>query len=286
MSEQSGRVVRLIELEKLIPFEKHPFVVREDEQMKMLVNSIRDVGVLVPGIVRPLYDDTFEIISGHRRKKACEILGLPYMPVIVQDVDLDTATIIMVDSNFQREALLPSERARAYKMKLEAIKRQGCRNDLTSDQVGQKSARKTSRDLIASGSPDSSTQIQRYLRLNELIPELLRLVDEGRIALTPAVELSFLSTEEQKLLLITIESEESTPSLSQSQRMKKLSQHGDLSDEAILAIMLEQKKPEAWNLTLPINRISKYFPPSYTPHHMEETIIKLLDSWKRNRQSH
>lgn len=286
MSEQSGRVVRLIELEKLIPFEKHPFVVREDEQMKMLVNSIRDVGVLVPGIVRPLYDDTFEIISGHRRKKACEILGLPYMPVIVQDVDLDTATIIMVDSNFQREALLPSERARAYKMKLEAIKRQGFRNDLTSDQVGQKSARKTSRDLIASGSPDSSTQIQRYLRLNELIPELLRLVDEGRIALTPAVELSFLSTEEQKLLLITIESEESTPSLSQSQRMKKLSQQGDLSDEAILAIMLEQKKPEAWNLTLPINRIAKYFPPSYTPHHMEETIIKLLDSWKRNRQSH
>ena len=286
MSEQSGRVIRLIELEKLIPFEKHPFVVREDEQMKMLVNSIRDVGVLVPGIVRPLYDDTFEIISGHRRKKACEIVGLPYMPVIVQDVDLDTATIIMVDSNFQREALLPSERARAYKMKLEAIKRQGFRNDLTSDQVGQKSARKTSRDLIASGSPDSSTQIQRYLRLNELIPGLLRLVDEGRIALTPAVELSFLSTEEQKLLLITIESEESTPSLSQSQRMKKLSQQGVLSDEAILAIMLEQKKPEAWNLALPINRIAKYFPPSYTPHHMEETIIKLLDSWKRNRQSH
>ena len=176
--------------------------------------------------------------------------------------------------------------ALSQKMKLEAIKRQGFRNDLTSDQVGQKSARKTSRDLIASGSPDSSTQIQRYLRLNELIPELLRLVDEGRIALTPAVELSFLSTEEQKLLLITIESEESTPSLSQSQRMKKLSQQGDLSDEAILAIMLEQKKPEAWNLTLPINRISKYFPPSYTPHHMEETIIKLLDSWKRNRQSH
>lgn len=270
-----------IELEKLLPFQNHPFQVKDDEQMLMITESIRSVGVLVPAIARPLDDGYYELISGHRRKYACELAGIPSLPVIVRDVDRDTATIMMVDSNFQREKILPSERAKAYKMKLEAIKRQGARTDLTSDQVGQKLERKSSRDLIAENSPDSSTQIQRYLRLNELIPEMLLLVDEGRIALTPATELSFLTKEEQSLLLVTIESEEAAPSLSQAQRMKKLSRQGELTDDAILEIMMEQKKTECWNLTLPMSKITRYFPKSYTPQRMEETIIKLLDAWAR-----
>lgn len=270
-----------IELEKLLPFQNHPFQVKDDEQMLMITESIRSVGVLVPAIARPIDDGYYELISGHRRKYACELAGIPSLPVIVRDVDRDTATIMMVDSNFQREKILPSERAKAYKMKLEAIKRQGARTDLTSDQVGQKLERKSSRDLIAENSPDSSTQIQRYLRLNELIPEMLQLVDEGRIALTPATELSFLTKEEQSLLLVTIESEEAAPSLSQAQRMKKLSRQGELTDDAILEIMMEQKKPECWNLTLPMSKITRYFPKSYTPQRMEETIIKLLDAWAR-----
>lgn len=272
-----------IALEKLVPFRDHPFQVRDDEQMQMITESIRSVGVLVPAIARPLENGTYELIAGHRRKHACELAGLSTLPVIVRDVDRDTATVMMVDSNFQREEILPSERAKAYKMKLEAIKRQGARTDLTSDQVGQKSERKTSRDLIAENSPDSSSQIQRYLRLNELNPELLQMVDDGKIALTPAAELSFLSKEEQSLLLLTIESEQATPSLSQAQRMKKLSRQGELTEDEILDIMLEQKKPECWNLTLPMNKITKYFPQSYTPQKMEETIIKLLEAWMRHR---
>ena len=272
-----------IALEKLVPFRDHPFQVRDDEQMQMITESIRSVGVLVPAIARPLENGTYELIAGHRRKHACELAGLSTLPVIVRDVDRDTATVMMVDSNFQREEILPSERAKAYKMKLEAIKRQGARTDLTSDQVGQKSERKTSRDLIAENSPDSSSQIQRYLRLNELNPELLQMVDDGKIALTPAAELSFLSKEEQSLLLLTIESEQATPSLSQAQRMKKLSRQGVLTEDEILDIMLEQKKPECWNLTLPMNKITKYFPQSYTPQKMEETIIKLLEAWMRHR---
>ena len=272
-----------IALEKLVPFRDHPFQVRDDEQMQMITESIRSVGVLVPAIARPLEDGSFELISGHRRKHACEVAGLSTLPVIVRDVDQDTATVMMVDSNFQREEILPSERAKAYKMKLEAIKRQGARSDLTSDQVGQKSERKTSRDLIAENSPDSSSQIQRYLRLNELNQDLLKMVDEGKIALTPAAELSFLSKEEQDLLLLTIESEQATPSLSQAQRMKKLSRQGALTEDEILDIMLEQKKPECWNLSLPMNKITKYFPESYTPQKMEETIIKLLEAWMRHR---
>ncbi|MBQ3755821.1 MAG: ParB/RepB/Spo0J family partition protein [Oscillospiraceae bacterium] len=272
-----------IALEKLVPFQDHPFQVRDDEQMQMITESIRSVGVLVPAIARPLENGTYELIAGHRRKHACELAGLSTLPVIVRDVDRDTATVMMVDSNFQREEILPSERAKAYKMKLEAIKRQGARTDLTSDQVGKKSERKTSRDLIAENSPDSSSQIQRYLRLNELNPELLQMVDDGKIALTPAAELSFLSKEEQDLLLLTIESEQATPSLSQAQRMKKLSRQGELTEDEILDIMLEQKKPECWNLTLPMNKITKYFPQSYTPQKMEETIIKLLEAWMRHR---
>ena len=283
MVNQKHECVQNIELDKLRPFPDHPFIVRDDEQMQMLMESIRTVGVLVPVIARPLSDGTYELIAGHRRKRACERVGIPTLPVIVRKADLDTATVMMVDSNFQREEILPSERAKAYKMKLEAIKRQGARTDLTSDQVGQKLNRKSSRDLIAENSPDSSSQIQRYLRLNELIPELLQMVDAKKIALTPAAELSFLTKDEQQLLLVTIESEQATPSLSQSQRMKRISQEGTLTDDTILEIMMEQKKPECWNLTLPMNKITKYFPQSYSPQKMEETIIKLLELWKRNR---
>lgn len=280
---KAEETIRSIGLIKLVPFQDHPFAVRDDEQMGMITESIRSVGVLVPALARPLDDGRFELISGHRRKHACELIGMTTLPVIIREVDRDTATVMMVDSNFQREEILPSERAKAYKMKLEAIKRQGARTDLTSDQVGQKLDKKSSRDLIAENSPDSSSQIQRYLRLNELIPALLQMVDEKKIALTPAAELSFLTKEEQEILLLTIESEQATPSLSQAQRMKKLSLQGELTDDEILEIMMEQKKPECWNLTLPMNTLSKYFPESYTPKRMEETIIKLLDAWMQHR---
>lgn len=282
MSKKSEKIT-LIPIKKLIPFRDHPFQVRDDEQMRMLTESIRAVGILVPAIARPLKDGTYELISGHRRKRASEILGLSALPVIVKDVNRDTGTVMMVDSNFQREEILPSERARAYKMKLEAIKRQGARTDLTSDQVGQKSARKSSRDLIAENSPDSSSQIQRYLRLNELIPELLQMVDERKIALTPASEISYLKKKEQYILLATIDSELSTPSLSQAQRMKHLSREGKLTDDMILNIMSEQKKPECWNLTIPMNKVLKYFPRSYTPQKMEEIIFELLDEWIQSK---
>ena len=241
------------------------------------------MGVLVPAIARPLPDGTYELISGHRRKRASELLGLPTLPVIVREVDHDTGTVMMVDSNFQREEILPSECARAYKKKLEAIKRQGARNDLTSDQLGQKSERKSSRDLVAENSPDSSTQIQRYLRLNELIPELLRMVDERKIVLTPAAEISYLTKEEQEMILLTIDSEMATPSLSQAQRMKQFSREGKLTDDMILQIMSEKKKPECWNLILPMNRVTKYFPKSYTPQKMEEVIFALLDKWDKSK---
>ena len=282
MSKQS-ETITFIPIEKLIPFRDHPFQIRDDEQMKMITESIRSVGVLVPAIARPFPDGTYELISGHRRKRASEILGLPTLPVIVRDVDHDTGTVMMVDSNFQREEILPSERARAYKMKLDAIKRQGARTDLTSAQVGQKLERKSSRDLIAENSPDSSSQIQRYLRLNELIPELLQMVDERKIALTPAAEISYLTKEEQEILFMTIDCEMATPSLSQAQRMKQISREGQLTDDMILQIMSEKKKPECWNLTIPMNKVSKYFPKSYTPQRMEEVILALLDTWNKSK---
>ena len=282
MSKQS-ETITFIPIEKLIPFRNHPFQIRDDEQMKMITESIRSVGVLVPAIARPLPDGTYELISGHRRKRASEILGLPTLPVIVRDVDHDTGTVMMVDSNFQREEILPSERARAYKMKLDAIKRQGARTDLTSAQVGQKLERKSSRDLIAENSPDSSSQIQRYLRLNELIPELLQMVDERKITLTPAAEISYLTKEEQEILFMTIDCEMATPSLSQAQRMKQISREGQLTDDMILQIMSEKKKPECWNLTIPMNKVSKYFPKSYTPQRMEEVILALLDTWNKSK---
>lgn len=270
-----------IPLGELHPFPDHPFGVRDDETMEQTVESIREYGVLVPAIARPREDGGYELISGHRRKHACELAGIDTMPVIVKDIDRNAATIIMVDSNLQRENILPSEKAKAYKMKLEAIKQQGARHDLTSDQVGRKLE---SADLIAQQSSDSKTQVRRYIRLTELEPELMQMVDEGKIGMTPAVELSYLKPDEQRLLIDTIDSEQATPSLSQAQRMKRLSQEGKLNDDTMLGIMMEQKKPENWNLTLPMEKIKRYFPHTYTPQRMEETIIKLLEGWMKKRQ--
>ncbi len=272
--------IKEIPLEELHPFPDHPFGVRDDEAMEQTVESIKEYGVLVPAIARPREDGGYEIIAGHRRKHACEIAGLKAMPVIVRDIDRNTATIIMVDSNLQRENILPSEKAKAYKMKLDAIKRQGARTDLTSTQVAQK----LSVEKVAEEAGTSKDQIRRYIRLTELEPELQHLVDEGKIGMTPAVEISYLKPDEQKLLIETIDSEQATPSFSQAQRMRRLSQEGKLNDDAVLDIMMEQKKPENWDLKLSMDKIRKYFPRSYTPQRMEETIIKLLEMWMKKRQ--
>jgi len=272
--------IKDIPLGELHPFPDHPFGVRDDEAMEQTVESIREDGVLTPAIARPREDGGYELIAGHRRKHACELAGLMTMPVIVRDIDRNTATIMMVDSNLQRENILPSERAKAYKMKLEAIKRQGKRHDLTSTQPVQK----LSVEQVAEEAGTSREQIRRYIRLNELQPELMQLVDEGKIGMTPAVEISYLKPDEQKLLIETIDSEQATPSFSQAQRMRRLSQEGKLNDDAVLDIMMEQKKPENWDLKLPMDRIRKYFPRSYTPQKMEETIIKLLEMWMKKRQ--
>ena len=277
-------VVIQIPLSELHPFPDHPFKVRDDEAMQETAESIRQYGLLVPAIVRPREDGGYEIIAGHRRKHGSELAGLSAMPCIVRQMDDDTATILMVDSNIRWENILPSERAQAYKMKLEAIKRQGTRHDLTSDQLGQKLSGKTSREVIAENSNDSPTQIQRYIRLTELSPELQQVVDEKKIGMTPAVETSYLKPEEQQMLLTAIDSEQATPSLSQAQRMKKLSRDGKLNDDTMLDIMMEQKKPEGYNVVLSADKLRKYFPRSYTPQKMEETILKLLDAWLRKRQ--
>ena len=272
--------IKEILLGELHPFPDHPFGVRDDEAMEQTVDSIKEYGVLVPAIARPREDGGYEIIAGHRRKHACEIAGLKTMPVIVRDIDRNTATIVMVDSNLQRENILPSERAKAYKMKLDAIKRQGARTDLTSAQVAQK----LSVEKVAEDAGTSKDQVRRYIRLNELQPELQNLVDEGKIGMTPAVEISYLKPDEQKILIETIDSEQATPSFSQAQRMRRLSQEGKLNDDAVLGIMMEQKKPENWNITLPMDRIKKFFPRSYTPQQMESTIFKLLEAWQKKRQ--
>ena len=285
-------VIVHVSLSKLHDFPNHPFKVRDDEAMQETAESIRQYGVLVPAIVRPREDGGYEIIAGHRRRHGSELAGLSAMPCIVREMDDDTATILMVDSNIQRENILPSERAQAYKMKLEAIRRKAGRPVKTEEkdvpdnsvQVGQNFDGKTSRELLAENSPDSSTQIQRYIRLTELTPELQQMVDEKKIGMTPAVEISYLKPEEQQMLLTAIDSEQATPSLSQAQRMKKLSRDGKLNDDTMLDIMMEQKKPEGYNVVLSADKLRKYFPRSYTPQKMEETILKLLDAWLRKRQ--
>ena len=272
--------VRQIPLSQLHPFRNHPFQVRDDPAMAETAESVREYGVLVPAIARPDPAGGYELIAGHRRKRACELAGLPSMPVIVRQLDDDAATILMVDSNLQRETILPSERAFAYKMKLEAVKHQGARSDLTSSQVGTKLR---ADEIIAEQTGSSRNQVQRYIRLTCLVPELLEMVDKKQIALSPAYELSFLKPEEQQALLTAIDSEQATPSLSQAQRMKRLSAEGKLTDEALLAILSEEKR-EADRVTFSGDTLRRYFPKSYTPQRMQETILKLLEQWQKRRE--
>ena len=249
--------------------------------MANTVDSVRQYGVLVPAIARPLESGGYELVSGHRRHHASELAGLTEMPVIVRDLDDDAATIIMVDSNLQRETLLPSERAFAYKMKLEAIKHQGLRSDLTSSQVGMKLQ---ALDIVGQNAGESRNLVHRFIRLTALIPDLLNFVDEKKVAFNPAVELSYLKTEEQVLLLDAMESEQTTPSLSQAQRLKKFSQEGKLSVDVMRAIMSEEKKPEMDKVIFTGAKLRQYFPKSYTPQQMENTILRLLEQWQRKRQ--
>ncbi len=267
-------------LSELHPFPNHPFKVRDDAMMET-IKSVKEYGILVPAIVRPREDGGYEIIAGHRRKHACELAGLDTMPALVRNLDADAATIIMVDSNLQRENILPSERAQAYKMKLEAIKRQGERTDLTSPKI---SAKFRSDDEIGQKMGISGDTIRNYISLTELVPELQQMVDDKKIALSPAYQLSALKPEEQAMLRTTMDYEQATPSLSQAQRLKNFSQEGRLTEDSMLAIMSEEKKPEKTDITLSGDTLRKYFPKSYTPKQMENTIIKLLDAWQKKRQ--
>lgn len=274
--------VQEIPLDQLKPFKNHPFKVRDDQRMLDTVDSIREYGVLVPAIARPDPEGGYELISGHRRKRGCEMAGLQTMPVIIRNLDDDAAVLVMVDSNIQREELLPSERAFAYKMKLEALKHQGARTDRTSGQVVQKS--KLSVEIVAEQAGENYKQVQRYIRLTELISELLDMVDERKLAFNPAVEVSYLKRDEQRMLLEAMDAEQTTPSLSQAQRLKKFSLEGRLTEEAMSAIMSEEKKSDMDKVTLRSDTLRRYFPKSYTPKQMEQTIIKLLDVWQKQRQ--
>ena len=273
--------VQEIPLDQLKPFKNHPFKVRDDQRMLDTVDSIREYGVLVPAIARPNPEGGYELISGHRRKRGCEMAGLQTMPVIIRDLDDDAAVLVMVDSNIQREELLPSERAFAYKMKLEALKHQGARMDLTSCQVGTKLR---ADEKLAESVNESARTVQRFIRLTELISELLDMVDERKLAFNPAVEVSYLKQDEQRMLLEAMDAEQTTPSLSQAQRLKKFSQEGKLTEEAMSAIMSEEKKSDMDKVTLRSDTLRRYFPKSYTPKQMEQTIIKLLDVWQKQRQ--
>ena len=281
-AEAKREKVQMIPLSELHPFRNHPFKVKDDEAMANTVDSVRQYGVLVPAIARPLESGGYELVSGHRRHRASELAGLTEMPVIVRDLDDDAATIIMVDSNLQRETLLPSERAFAYKMKLEAMKRQAGRP--SKENVSQVGTQKRSDQIMAEQVGESRNQIQRFIRLTALIPDLLNLVDEKKVAFNPAVELSYLKTEEQVLLLDAMESEQTTPSLSQAQRLKKFSQEGKLSVDVMRAIMSEEKKPEMDKVIFTSAKLRQYFPKSYTPQQMENTILRLLEQWQRKRQ--
>lgn len=276
--------IRDIPLSELHPFKNHPFHVRDDEAMMETADSVRQYGVLVPAIARPDPNGGYELVSGHRRHRASELAGMETMPVIVRELDDDAAVLVMVDSNLQRENILPSERAFAYKMKLEAMKRQAGRPlKENGSQVGNHFGKKSS-ELLAEQTGQSKNQVFRYIRLTELIPDLLEMVDERKIALNPAYELSFLKKEEQEQLLDAMDSEQATPSLSQAQRLKKFSQEGHLTPDVMCAIMSEEKKSEWDRVTLTSETLRKYFPKSYTPKKMQETIVKLLEAWQRQRQ--
>lgn len=273
--------VQQIPLTELYPFPDHPFSVRDDDSMKETVESIKDSGVLQPAIARPREGGGYELVSGHRRKRACELAGLDTMPVIVRDLDRDTAIIFMVDSNIQRENISPMEKAKALKMKMEAIRRQGMRTDLTSP---NNSAKFRSDDEVGAEMGMSGDTVRNIISLTQLVPELQQMVDDKKIAVTPAYQIAALKPEEQALLVETIASEQATPSVSQAQRMKQLSQSGKLNEDTMLDIMTEEKKPEVDKIVFTSDTLRKYFPRSYTPKQMQDTIIKLLDQWLKKRQ--
>ena len=273
--------VQEIPLDQLKPFKNHPFKVRDDQRMLDTADSIREYGVLVPAIARPDPNGGYELISGHRRKRGCEMAGLQTMPVIIRDLDDDAAVLVMVDSNIQREELLPSERAFAYKMKLEALKHQGARSDLTSSQLGTKLR---ADEKVAKDSGDSRNQVQRYIRLTNLVPELLAMVDEKKISFNPAVELSYLDEKQQRDFLEAMDGTQNAPSVSQAMQLKKMAQCGEFTYEKAFDILGQEKKSERDTVTIKNDILRKYFPRSYTPRQMEEKIIQLLDAWQKKRQ--
>lgn len=272
--------VQNISISELVPFKDHPFKVVDDEAMLRTTESIAQYGVLTPLIARPMEDGGYEIISGHRRAHAAEMAGLTEVPVLVRDMDDDAATVLMVDSNLQRESILPSERAFAYKMKLEAIKHQGERTDLTSNQIGRKLE---AADIVGQETGDSRNQVRRYIRLTNLIPELLDMVDQKQISFNPAVELSYLAPEEQEIFMQAMDEVQAAPSLSQAQRLKKLAQEGDFTMDSAREIMNEVKKGDLERVTFRNEQLRKYFPRSYTAQQMQDTIIKLLDQWQKKK---
>ncbi len=282
--EEQREQVQQIPIDALHPFTNHPFKVLDDEAMTRTVESISQFGVLAPLIARPRPEGGYEIISGHRRKHAAELAHLDTVPVIVRNMEDDAATILMVDSNLQREHILPSERAFAYKMKLDAIKNQGARSDLTCGQVGHKLAGTKARDIIAEQSGDNARNVQRFIRLTNLVPELLDMVDEKKILFNPAVELSYLDEAQQRDFLEAMNDTQNAPSLSQAQHLKKMAQQGEFSYEAAFDVMGKEKKSELDTVTIKNDTLRKYFPRSYTPKQMEDIIIKLLDQWQKKRQ--
>ena len=282
--EQQREQVQQIPIGELFPFKNHPFKVLEDESMQRTVESVEQYGVLSPLIARPRPEGGYEIISGHRRQHAAQLAGLDALPVIVRQMDDDAAVLLMVDSNLQRENILPSERAFAYKMKLEALKNQGARSDLTCGQFGHKLNGAKARDIVADESGDNARNVQRFIRLTNLIPELLDMVDEKKIAFNPAVELSYLDESQQRDFLEAMNDTQNAPSLSQAQRLKRLAQEGHFSYDVAFAVMGEEKKDELDKVIIKNDTLRKYFPRSYTPKQMEDTIIKLLDQWQRKQQ--
>ena len=282
--EQQREQVQQIPIGELFPFKNHPFKVLDDESMQRTVESVEQYGVLSPLIARPRPEGGYEIISGHRCQHAAQLAGLETLPVIVRNMDDDAAVLLMVDSNLQRENILPSERAFAYKMKLEALKNQGARSDLTCGQIGHKLNGAKARDIVADESGDNARNVQRFIRLTNLVPELLDMVDEKKIAFNPAVELSYLDTNQQRDFLEAMNDTQNAPSLSQAQRLKKLAQEGHFSYDVAFAVMGEEKKDELDKVVIKNDTLRKYFPRSYTPKQMEDTIIKLLEQWQRKQQ--
>ena len=282
--EQQREQVQQIPIGELFPFKNHPFKVLDDESMQRTVESVEQYGVLSPLIARPRPEGGYEIISGHRRQHAAQLAGLDTLPVIVRNMDDDAAVLLMVDSNLQRENILPSERAFAYKMKLEALKNQGARSDLTCGQIGHKLNGAKARDIVADESGDNARNVQRFIRLTNLVPELLDMVDEKKIAFNPAVELSYLDEAQQRDFLEAMNDTQNAPSLSQAQRLKKLAQEGHFSYDVAFAVMGEEKKDELDKVVIKNDTLRKYFPRSYTPKQMEDTIIKLLEQWQRKQQ--